>query len=194
MTKINPSQIDGTPIEELPLSKLIQPAEDILAASGLSTLLQRLVYTEKEKSFFLEFSNIMPSGEIRPLFPDFKKEKLLKSSWKKIFVEIILTNQGVRFNLKGHYFKSPVPIDLDFTILQGQKEYKEDSIKIFDRRIEKTYQTSFKEIMETKMKTGDLKYTKATEVYGELTIQKIIKIFNRFLKDWTLKHRIIERN
>ena len=191
---INPDQIDGTPIRELPLSALVQPANDIITASGMRSFTQRGVYTKGKMNYFMELGHAVPMGELRPLFPNWDEEEILADGWENISFELELAMNKVTMVVRGFYEKPPVPVDVTFTIMQGESGYVKDSFIILDRRTDKASETSFKEIMETRMKSGDYTYAGSNDVYGEMPFMRIVKVINRFLKDWSLKNRIIERD
>jgi hypothetical protein len=194
MSAINPTQIDGNPIKELPLSALIQPANDIIAASGVRSFTQRATFAKDRSDFFIELGNQVPRGEIRPLFPQWEADELLTEGWEYISFNVELGSNTVSMSIEGHYFKTPVPVDLTLSFTQGASGYTNDSLVIIDRRNGREHNLSFKEIMETRMKSGDYKYAGTNDVYGEMSMVRIVKVFNRFLKDWSLKNRIIEKD
>ncbi len=180
-------------MKELPLSALLAPAKDIVSASGLRSFLQRGVFQKGSYSYFIELGHEVPLGELRALFPDWEEEEILTDGWETLSFELELAATRVTMNMRGFYHKPPVPIDVTLSLTQGEAGYVKDSITIVDRRTERTTTTSFKEVMETKMKSGDFKYANASDTYGEMTMLRITKVLNRFLKDWSLKNRIIER-
>ena len=194
MSTIHPTQLDGTPIQELPLSALLQPASDIVKASGVETIQQIGFYQKNNFQFFFEFENGHPGGEIRPLFPAMDVEELLAEGWEHIAVELHFSVQKVTLVLRGYYFREPVPLDFHLTITQGPSGYTRDAISITDRRIQEAENTSFKEIMDIRLKSGDPKYAGSNDVYGSMSMTRMVKILNRYLRDWTVSHRIIERH
>ncbi|MBU1238772.1 hypothetical protein KKF84_16875 [Myxococcota bacterium] len=194
MTRINPAQIDGTPLRELPLSALIQPTNDIVTASGLRSFTQRGTYAKGRMNYFLELGTASPLGEIRPLFPEWEDEDLLSDGWENVSFSLEMAMNKVTMVLEGFYQKPPVPVDVTLSITQGEGGYLKDTLDIFDRRTGRDNMTSLKEIMETRMKSGDFKYAGAKDKYGEMNLDRILKVLNRYLKDWALMNRIIERD
>lgn len=194
MSTIQPTQLDSTPIVELPLSALLQPASDIVKAAGIDTVKQVGLYKKDDSHFFFEFEHHVPQGEVRALFPALELEDLLAEGWEYLAIELHLSVQKVTFCMRGKYFREPVPLEFHFVLTQGPSSYVKDQISITDLRINETETTSFKEIMEIRLKSGDPKYAGSNDVYGNLPIQRIIKILNRYVRDWTVSHRIIERH
>ncbi len=194
MTTIHPTQLDGKAIQDLPLSALLQPASDIVRASGLESIVQVGFHQKNLFQFFIEFENGHPSGEIRPLFPELETEELFAEGWENISLELHLAVQKVTLVVRGYYFREPVPLDFSMTIVQGTNGYLKDEVTIHDRRIQETETTSLKEIMDIRLKSGDPKYAGANDVYGSMALSREMKILNRFLRDWTISHRIIERH
>ncbi|PKN46058.1 MAG: hypothetical protein CVU59_07170 [Deltaproteobacteria bacterium HGW-Deltaproteobacteria-17] len=194
MSTIHPTQLDGNPIQDLPLTALLQPASDIVKASGLESIHQIGFYQKNNFQFFFEFETGHPSGEIRPLFPAMDSEELLAEGWDHVALELHLAVQKVTLVIRGYYFREPVPLDFHMTIVQGPAGYLKDTIVITDRRTQEPENTSFKDIMEIRLKSGDPKYAGTNDVYGSMTITRMVKILNRFLRDWTVSHRIIERH
>lgn len=194
MTTFNPAQIDGQPIKELPLSALIQPAKDIVSASGLRSFTQRGFFTKGSYNYFIELGQAVPLGELRALFPDWEEDEILTDGWENVSFDLELSATSVTMIMRGFYHKAPVPVDVTLTLGQGEAGYTKDSLTIFDRRTEKQTASTFKEVMETRMKSGDYKYAGSSDTYGEMAMVRILKVLNRFLKDWSLKNRIIERD
>jgi len=194
MSTIHPTHLDGNPIQDLPLSALLQPASDIVKASGLESIRQIGFHHKKDFQFFFEFDAGRPSGEIRPMFPAMDAEELMAEGWEHLALEVHLAVQKVTLVVRGYYFREPVPLDFHLTIQQGPAGYLKDTIAITDRRIQETENSSFKDIMEIRLKSGDPKYAGANDIYGSMTITRMIKILNRYLRDWTVSHRIIERH
>ncbi len=194
MDTIQHTHLDGGPIVELTLSALRQPATDIAKAAGIDTVRQVGLYRKGDSHFFFEFENHVPQGELRALFPAMELEELLAEGWEYLAVELHLSVQKVTFGLRGKYFREPVPLEFNFTLTQGPSGYVKDQISITDLRIDETENTTFKDIMEIRLKSGDPKYAGSNDVYGALPIQRIVKILNRFVRDWTVSHRIIERH
>ena len=64
MSTIHPTHLDGNPIQDLPLSALLQPASDIVKASGLESIRQIGFHHKKDFQFFFEFDAGRPTGEI----------------------------------------------------------------------------------------------------------------------------------
>jgi len=194
MSTIHPTQLDGNPIQDLPLSALLQPASDIVKASGLESIHQIGFYQKNNFQFFFEFDTGNPTGEIRPLFPAMDAEELMAEGWDHLALELHLAVQKVTLVIRGYYFREPVPLDFNLTIVQGPAGYLKDSMSITDRRIQEAETSSFKDLMEIRLKSGDPKYAGSNDVYGSMTITRMIKILNRYLRDWTVSHRIIERH
>ncbi len=195
MTRINPAQIDGTPLRELPLSAFVQPANDIVTASGLRAVTQRGTYAKGRMNYFLELGTASPLGEIRPLFPEWEEEDLLADGWENCSFTLELAQNKVTMILEGYYHKPPVPLDITLTLVQGPEgHYLKDTLSIFDRRVERETPSSLKEIMEARMKSGDFKYAGSNDVYGEMSLERMFKVLNRYLKDWALMNRILERD
>lgn len=194
MSTIHPTHLDGNPIQDLPLSALLQPASDIVKASGLESIRQIGFYRKKDFQFFFEFDAGHPTGEIRPMYPAMDAEELMAEGWEHLALEVHLAVQKVTLVLRGYYFREPVPLDFQLTIQQGAAGYLKDSIVITDRRIQEAENSSFKDIMEIRLKSGDPKYAGSNDVYGSMTITRMVKILNRYLRDWTVSHRIIERH
>jgi hypothetical protein len=195
MSKIyNPTQLDGTPIKEMRLGDLLAPATDVLKASGLESITQRVTHTANGSDFFLEFSNGIPTGEIRAIFPEMDRDEMMAEGWRDISLIISLSFGKVAMTWRGHYFKEPVPLDVDLTIIQGNSGYLSDKLILADRRVEKPEISSFKEIILARMKSGDPKYAKPGDDYGNMSFTRIYTVINRFLKDWTTSHRFIERD
>ncbi|MBU1218733.1 hypothetical protein KKF34_12495 [Myxococcota bacterium] len=194
MAQINPTQLDGNPVKDLVISNLLAASEDILKASGLTTFVQRYVYTEKETNYFIEFDNVSPRGEIRPLIFQFDREEAFTEGWKVISLELKFAFGSVTLMINGSYYREPVPVELKFVYTMKSSGVSHDSMIVIDRRIEKEELTSLKDVMSEKLKSGDPKYAGSSDIYGEIDTNRIVKILNRFLKDWCTRHRFIEKD
>jgi len=191
---INPYDIDGVPIKEAQFNVFIQPAKDILRAAGLPFIIQKQYFEKGKTEFFFEIEENIPIGEIRPMFPEFVEEDILTESWQHLFVEFDLYHGKVVFGINGVYSKDAVTMDVNFRLGHSKDSVVEDKIIIHDRRVEKPEEITLKEVMDFKFKSGDPKYASPKDVYGSMNIIRLTKVLNRYLKDWALKHRILERD
>ncbi|MBN2725107.1 MAG: hypothetical protein JXR95_13670 [Deltaproteobacteria bacterium] len=194
MVQINPTQLDGNPLRELKLSDIQSASEDILKASGLTSFVQRYTFTDNNESYFIEFDNLSPRGEIRPLIFKFERDEAMAEGWKIINLSLKFAFGSITFLVTGHYFREPVPVDFSFTYTMNGSNVVADSIVLSDRRIDDDELTSLKEVMSDKLKSGDPKYAGSNDVYGDMDFSRILKVINRFLKDWTTRHRFIEKD
>jgi hypothetical protein len=194
-SSINPTQIDGNPIKELLFDELLPPGKDIVKACGIGKIVQRKVFTKDSSEFFIEFYNAVPRGEIVPLYPDFETDEVLDEGWQQVSVEYHYTNKDVTFEINGFYFREPVPIDIKVSLTQSSSGYVKDKVTINDRRTDEIdEETSLKQIMEAKLKSGGSKYAGPKDQYGTMLVARIFRLLNRYLKDWSVRHRFLEKD
>ena len=190
------STVNGTPIMEAKLADLLEPAKSLLKNYSLAQLVQRQFYTEGEgDAFFVELDSSVPSSGFEVLFPELTKEDILVEGWKHIHFSIVLELKRVGLVIEGHYVKDPVPVDVKLRLFQGSSGYVEDLVELNDTRPGGYHERlTFKEILEAKLKSGDPKYAGPDDVYGEMSLARIFKVFGRFLRDWTMRHKFIEKD
>jgi hypothetical protein len=200
--------MNGTPADGAPrqfferrkcytMQELWQENTKALKASGLSSCQMRYVLAGGNLSFFIRFSDQVPSGRLDLSFPLVDRTWLEREGWTRFVLNIEVAEDGrLAVDIRGTYERDGVTLDvhesLDRTTGLGSGIGR-DAIELTDLRTDESPETTLREVIDEKMKDGTRKFARREDNLRDLAVEGIVGILTRFLKDAAVRRRVVRK-
>jgi hypothetical protein len=181
--------------KNLPTMELWQENIKALNRCQVSNCQMRYALTAEELAFLMRFEDQIPIGHLHFVFPEIDREKLVAEGWNKFVLTLSINDEGkLSVHIRGRYERDGVPLDVsvEFTRDIGTGVGVEnDTVSFIDARDESRVDASLAEIIEVRLKSGDRKYARKDDEVSSVSVEGMVNIIARYLKDSAVRRRIL---
>ncbi len=181
--------------KNLPTLELWQ--ENIKALNQLSLFSCKMRYamTPDGITFLLRFEDQVPVGALQFVFPDVDRDRLVKDGWVRFVLTLTVTVEGtLAVDLWGRYERDTVPLDVKVAFVRDiglGVGVGTDEVSFTDVRDGTVVTSSFKEIIEARLKTGEPKYARKDDQAHDISVEGMVAVLTRYLKDSAVRRRVL---
>ncbi len=182
---------------QLATMELWQENIKALNQAGLTNCQMRYALNDGAITFIVRFENEIPMGMFNFHFPEFDQAHLAAAGWVKFVLTITINDEGkLGIEMWGRYERDEVPLDVkmmferDIGLGIG---IAKDVISSTDDRNAEIVETSFQAIISEKMKDGEPRYSRKNDDVQSVSVEGMIAILGRFLKQLAVSRRMLPR-
>lgn len=169
-------------------------ALDELHVSGCH---MRYSLVEEKLVFLLQFHDDVPQGRLNLVFPVVVSSDLSAAGFKRFNLTVECEKTGeLGICIVARFERENVPLHVRVEVQRTIGRCTgigKDVVTYMDLRNGEQIETSMKEILELRLKDGSPKYCRRDDTVRELSVEGIVAILGRFLKDTALRRRLLRR-
>lgn len=181
--------------KNLPTLELWQENIKALNRLSLQSCRMRYAMTPDGITFLLRFENEIPVGALQFVFPDVDRDRLVRDGWVRFVLTVTVTVEGtLAVDLWGRYERDTVPLDVKVNFVRDiglGVGVASDTVSFTDVRDGSVVTSSFKEIIEARLKTGEPKYARKDDTVHDISVEGMVAVLTRFLKDSAVRRRVL---
>ncbi len=181
--------------KNLPTLELWQENIKALNQLNLYSCRMRYAMTPDGITFLLRFEDQIPVGALQFVFPDVDRDRLVKEGWVRFVLTLTVTVEGtLAVDLWGRYERDTVPLDVKVAFVRDiglGVGVGTDEVTFTDARDGTVVASSFKEIIEARLKTGEPKYARKDDRVHDISVEGMVAVLTRYLKDSAVRRRVL---
>jgi hypothetical protein len=182
----------------LPTLELWQENIKALNAAGLTNCQMRYALAGGNLSFFVRFENEVPVGKLNLIFPEVDHSLLTGEGWSKFVLTVTINDEGrLVIDVWGRYERDQVPLDVKVVFIRDiglGVGIGTDQIQATDVRTGELVEDSMRSIIDEKLKDGERKYSRKDDDVTSVSIEGMIAIANRYLKQLAARRRVLKKD
>ncbi len=183
--------------KNLPTMELWQENIRALSQCQVTGCQMRYALTPQELTFLFRFENQIPMGRINFLFPSIERESVVSECWQTFVLTLGISDEGkMSVEIRGFYNRDGVPLDVRVQFVRDLGVgvgIVEDSVSYTDRRDGSTHSSTLAEIISTKLKSGDPKYSRKDDDVKNISVEGMVAVLCRYMKVSAVRRRVLPK-
>jgi hypothetical protein len=181
--------------KNLPTMELWQENIRALNQNSLRSCQMRYAVTRDKVTFIMRFEDEVPVGRVNFVFPVLDERALVADGWSRFVLTVSISDAGrLAVEMWGRYERNNVPLDVKAVFVRDiglGVGIAADEISFTDARDGSTETTSLAAVVDAKMRSGERKYARKGDDVRQVSVESIIGILTRYMKDSAVRRRVM---